>query len=46
MTFHTASRWKWQAPKLDLEAGDPALSDGDLLDLQRLQQCIKGAGGI
>jgi prepilin-type N-terminal cleavage/methylation domain-containing protein/prepilin-type processing-associated H-X9-DG protein len=37
--------WKWQAPKSDLALGYPALSNEDLQDLQRLQQCIKGAGG-
>ncbi len=37
--------WKWRTSKNELSLGQPAYSDDDLLDLQRLQQCIKGAGG-
>lgn len=37
--------WKWKAPKGGHSAGTPAVSDDDLDDLRRLQDCIKGAGG-
>jgi prepilin-type processing-associated H-X9-DG protein len=37
--------WKWRAPKAVLALGEPAYSQADLLDLQRLQHCIKDSGG-
>jgi prepilin-type processing-associated H-X9-DG protein len=40
-----AEHWKWRAPKHGLLLGSHAASDGDLQDLRRLQQHIKGAGG-
>jgi prepilin-type N-terminal cleavage/methylation domain-containing protein/prepilin-type processing-associated H-X9-DG protein len=40
-----AERWKWRAPKHGLWLGSHTASAGDLQDLRRLQQHIKGAGG-
>jgi prepilin-type N-terminal cleavage/methylation domain-containing protein/prepilin-type processing-associated H-X9-DG protein len=40
-----AEHWKWRAGKNELSLGQRAVNDNDLKDLQRLQQCIKGAGG-
>ncbi len=40
-----AEHWKWQSPKKNLQLGQHASGDGDLEDLRRLQQHIKGAGG-
>jgi prepilin-type N-terminal cleavage/methylation domain-containing protein/prepilin-type processing-associated H-X9-DG protein len=40
-----AEHWKWRAAKNVLSLGDAAYSSDDLLDLRRIQQCIKGAGG-
>ena len=40
-----AEHWKWRAPKRELSLGSPAYSNEDLEDLQRIQQCVKDAGG-
>lgn len=40
-----AEHWLWRAPKNTLSLGQPAYCPDDLQDLQRIQQCIKGAGG-
>lgn len=40
-----AEHWKWRAPKGNLRVGQHTSGPEDLLDLRRLQQHIKGAGG-
>lgn len=37
--------WKWRAPKGNLRVGQRTSGADDLMDLRRLQQHIKGAGG-
>jgi len=37
--------WKWKVSKGGRLPGSHTISDDDLDDLRRLQQCIKGAGG-
>jgi prepilin-type N-terminal cleavage/methylation domain-containing protein/prepilin-type processing-associated H-X9-DG protein len=37
--------WKWKTPKGGRLAGSATISDDDLDDLRRLQNCLKGAGG-
>ena len=39
-----AERWKWQAPKKNLQIGQHSTGPEDIADLRRLQHAIKGAG--
>jgi prepilin-type processing-associated H-X9-DG protein len=40
-----AQTWRWQAPKGGRVPGSYYTCEGDLEDLRRMQQHIKGAGG-
>ena len=37
--------WKWKAPKIFYDNAEPAYSPGDLMDLQRLEQCENPSSG-